>query len=76
MAKLQDGGGRDLGFAERLITSERIDLFCLNFNSTYLDIIETEVFHQKCKKKSKIQDGKNPRWRRPRSWICRKVNNF
>ena len=56
MAKIQDGGGRHLGFAEMLITSERIDLFGCNFNSTYLDITETEVFHKKCKK------FRNPRW--------------
>jgi hypothetical protein len=58
-----------------LITSERIDLFGCNFNSTYLDIKETEVFNQRSKN-SKIQDGKSPTWQRPPSWICKNANNF
>jgi len=68
--KIQDGGGRHLGFTKMLITSAWIKLFGLNLNCIYLGITEIGKFHQKCEI-LKIQDGG-----RPPSWIYQNVNNF
>ena len=54
--KIQDGGGRHLGFAKMLITSVWIEIFGCNLNCVYLDTTEIRKFHQKCNI-LKIQDG-------------------
>jgi glutamate formiminotransferase len=68
--KMQDGGGRHLGFAKMLITSVRIELLGWNLNSVYLDTTEIGKFHQKCKI-LKIQDGG-----RRHVGFYQNVNNF
>ncbi len=68
--KIQDGGGRHLGFTKMLITSAWIELFGWYLKCIYLGISEIVKFHQKCKI-LKIQDGS-----RPPSWIYQNANNF
>jgi len=68
--KIQDGGGRHLGFNQMLITSAFIELFGWNLNCTYLGITEIGKFHQNC------DIFENPRWRPAAILDLPKCNNF
>jgi hypothetical protein len=54
--KIQDGGGRHLGFRKMLIISARMKQFSPNFNSIYLVPASIDPIGQICNF-SKIQDG-------------------
>ena len=69
-SKIQDGGGRHLGFRKMLIISAIMKQFSPNFNSKHLVAATIDSFSQICK------FFKNPRWRWPPSSISRNVNNF
>ena len=68
--KIQDGGGRHLGFRKMSIVSARIKRFSPNLNSTHIASTFMDCREQICKFFT------NPRWRRPPSWILKNVNSF
>ena len=67
--KIQDGGGH-LGVTKMLAISTWIGLFGWDLNCIYTGRREIGKYYQKC------EILKNPRWRRPPSWIYKNIDNF
>ena len=70
IAKIQDGGGRHLGFQKNVYNFRKDKAILTKFHQ--------HIPGTNCRRpyRSKMQNCQNPRWRRPPSWISENVNNF